>query len=132
MLYSLRLATKGGECLFCMQDCIFCKIIKKEIPSDIVYENEDFLVFKDINPFGPVSLLVIPKVHVETIVDLSNNGELLEKLMKTGLEIVREYDLQNKGFAFHINGGGVQEVNHLHLKIGGAWENKDCEGYPEW
>lgn len=118
--------------MFYMQDCIFCKIVRKEIPSNIVYENEDFLVFNDINPFGPVSLLVIPKKHINTIVDLANEEELMKGLLKVGLEVVKRFDLQNKGFAFHINGGGVQEVDHLHLKIGGAWENKDSNGYPEW
>ena len=47
-------------------------------------------------------------------------------------EMVKEFGLDTKGFSFHINGGGLQEVSHLHLKIGGAWENSEAEGYPKW
>lgn len=53
-----------------MEDCIFCKIIKKEIPSQIVYEDDNILAFKDINPQAPVHILVIPKKHIESLIDL--------------------------------------------------------------
>lgn len=115
-----------------MRDCIFCKIINKEVPSEIIFEDENFVVLKDINPFGPVALLVISRKHINTIIDLEGQNDILSGLMNVGLRMVKDFDLNEKGFSFHINGGGVQEVNHLHLKIGGAWENREAKGYPKW
>ena len=115
-----------------MQDCIFCKILNKGIPSEIVYEDADFVVIKDVKPFGPIALLVIPKEHIETIIDLEGRGGKLADLFAIGIKMVKEFGLDTKGFSFHINGGGLQEVSHLHLKIGGAWENSEAEGYPKW
>lgn len=115
-----------------MQDCIFCKIIKKEIPSEIVYEDENFIVINDINPFGPVALLILPKEHIETILDLAEREEVIADLFSIALKIAKRFGLDKKGFSFHVNGGGLQEVNHLHLKLGGGWENSDAEGYPKW
>ena len=60
-----------------MDDCIFCKIIKKEIPSTIVYEDEDILAFNDINPVAPVHILVIPKKHVKSLLELEKEDECL-------------------------------------------------------
>lgn len=60
-----------------MQDCIFCKIINKEIPGDIVYEDEEILAFKDINPQAPVHILVIPKKHIASLIDLKKEDEAL-------------------------------------------------------
>ena len=60
-----------------MQDCIFCKIIKKEIPGTIVYEDEEILAFKDIHPVTPVHILVIPKKHIVSLIDLEKEDELL-------------------------------------------------------
>lgn len=60
-----------------MQDCIFCKIIKKEIPGTIVYEEEEILAFKDIHPVTPVHILVIPKKHIVSLIDLEKEDELL-------------------------------------------------------
>jgi len=115
-----------------MSDCVFCKIANKEVSSNIVFEDDDFVVFEDINPFGPVALLVAPRDHIETIVDLDEKSEALSALMILGIKMVKKYNLDKKGFSFHINGGGVQEVNHLHLKIGGAWMSPESPGYPKW
>ncbi len=60
-----------------MQDCIFCKIIKKEIPGTIVYEDEEILAFKDIHPVTPVHILVIPKKHIVSLIDLEKEDEPL-------------------------------------------------------
>lgn len=133
VLYSLRLHLfKGGGFSLAQENCIFCKIIAKDVPSKIVYEDEGFLGFEDVNPFGPVSILVVPKEHVATIVDLEGRGNMLSGLMNIGIKLVKKYELDQRGFSFHINGGGVQEINHLHLKIGGGWENRTDDGYPQW
>ena len=60
-----------------MEDCIFCKIVNKEIPSQIVYEDEDILAFNDINPVAPVHILVIPKKHVKSLLELEKEDEAL-------------------------------------------------------
>ena len=60
-----------------MEDCIFCKIINKEIPSSIIYEDEEVLAFKDINPQAPVHILVIPKKHITSLIDLKEEDEAL-------------------------------------------------------
>ena len=60
-----------------MEDCIFCKIIRKEIPSPIVYEDDKIIAFKDINPQAPVHILVIPKKHVESLIDIDEQDKVL-------------------------------------------------------
>ncbi len=60
-----------------MEDCIFCKIVNKEIPSQIVYEDEDVLAFNDINPVAPVHILVIPKKHIKSLIELEKEDEAL-------------------------------------------------------
>ena len=60
-----------------MEDCIFCKIVKGEIPSDIVYEDEEIIAFKDINPAAPIHILVIPKKHIPSLVELEKKDEIL-------------------------------------------------------
>lgn len=60
-----------------MEDCIFCKIINKDIPADIVYEDDEILAFRDINPQAPVHILVIPKKHISSIIEIENGDEAL-------------------------------------------------------
>lgn len=60
-----------------MEDCIFCKIINKDIPADIVYEDDEVLAFRDINPQAPVHILVIPKKHISSIIEIENDDEIL-------------------------------------------------------
>ncbi|NHZ33123.1 histidine triad nucleotide-binding protein [Massilia rubra] len=116
-----------------MTDCLFCKIAAKQIPSSIVYEDEELLAFKDIHPAAPVHLLVIPKVHVATLSECNeSHGALLGKLLALAPKLAKEhgcevsYDADGKpagGYKTLINSGpdGGQEVYHLHLHmIGGA------------
>lgn len=104
--------------------CIFCKIIAKEIPAEIVYENEDILAFKDIHPLAPVHVLIIPKRHIESVNDLKTEDvELAGKLLLTAKEISQELHMDEKGYRLLIRTGewGGQEVPHIHLHlIGGA------------
>ena len=106
-----------------MNDCIFCKIIKKEIPSNIVYEDDEILAFRDINPVAPVHILVIPKKHISSLVDLSEEDELLVgKIYTTINKIANEEGIAEKGFRVVVNCGkdGGQEVKHLHFHILGG------------
>ena len=109
------------EVSYVMETCIFCKIIKNEIPSSKVYENDDILAFKDINPQAPVHIIVIPKKHIENILEL-NDESLLTKIHKAIKEIVREQNLDKQGFRLVTNTGenACQTVKHLHFHILGG------------
>ena len=106
-----------------MEDCIFCKIANKEIPSNIVYENDDILAFRDINPVAPVHILVIPKKHLSSVLDLSEEDEMLVGKIYTIInEITRKEGIDESGFRIVVNCGedGGQEVKHLHFHIIGG------------
>lgn len=116
-----------------MDNCLFCKIAEKKIPSTIVYEDEDLLAFKDINPAAPVHLLVIPKQHFSTLSDCTaTQAPLLGKMLALAPRLAEEfgcavsYDGDGApagGYKTLINSGpdGGQEVYHLHLHVvGGA------------
>jgi histidine triad (HIT) family protein len=111
-----------------MDDCLFCKIVKKEIKSEIVFENDSVLIFKDINPKAPVHLLVIPKKHINDITEIDNlssaeSGEILSSISKIALEL----GLEKGGFRVVANtgAGAGASVAHLHFHILGkrsfAW-----------
>ncbi|MDH3976348.1 MAG: histidine triad nucleotide-binding protein [Deltaproteobacteria bacterium] len=107
-----------------MSDCLFCNIVEGSIPSHKVYEDDDFLAFKDIKPQSPVHVLVLPKRHVE---QLSHCGEedkdLLSGLMLTANRVAKKLGIDSSGFRVAINSGkeGGQVVFHLHLHLmGGA------------
>jgi len=115
-----------------VDNCLFCKIAAKTIPSTIVYEDEYLLAFKDINPAAPVHLLVIPKQHFGTLSDCSaNEAPLLGKMLALAPRLAEEfgcavsYDADGApaaGFKTVINSGpdGGQEVYHLHLHVVGG------------
>ena len=106
-----------------MDDCIFCKIIKKEIPSSIVYEDSEILAFRDINPVAPVHILVIPKKHISSLVDLNEEDELVIGRIYTVInKIAKQEGIAKKGFRVVVNCGedGAQEVKHLHFHIIGG------------
>ena len=106
-----------------MENCIFCKIVKKEIPASIVYEDAELLAFKDINPIDKVHLLIIPKEHIENLF-YCNEGhkELLSKMLLLAPKLAKENGLE--GFRTMINTGekGGQEVFHIHFHIYGGSE----------
>ena len=105
-----------------MSDCIFCKIVEGKIPSKKVYEDEDLYAFLDINPAAPVHILVIPKVHVESLKDCNeSHATMLGKLFLKVGEIAKDQGL-NDGFRTIVNTGriGGQEVYHLHAHILGG------------
>lgn len=102
--------------------CVFCKIINGEIPSTKVYEDDKVLAFKDIEPAAPVHILVIPKVHVTSLLELEDD-ELLIHINKVIKQVAREQGIAESGFRVLTNIGenGGQAVKHLHFHIlGGA------------
>jgi len=101
-----------------VSDCLFCKIAKKEIFSEIVYEDEKFVIFKDTNPQAPVHLLIIPRKHIPSVnhVEIEDTG-LMGELILTAQKIAKEKNL--KGYKLQINVGrdGGQLIDHLHLHL---------------
>lgn len=103
-----------------MEDCIFCKIIKGEIPSNKVYEDDEILAFYDINPATPIHILVIPKKHIDCIAHLNKEDEaLVGKIYGVINKIAEEKGFKEQGFRVIVNSGkdGGQEVMHLHFHI---------------
>lgn len=106
-----------------MEDCIFCKIIKREIPSSIVYEDSEIIAFRDVNPQAPIHILVIPKKHIEALVNLTEEDEkVVGKIYTVINKIARQEGIDKKGFRVIVNCGedGGQEVKHLHFHILGG------------
>ena len=103
-----------------MDDCLFCKIIKGEIPSQKVYEDDERLAFKDIHPAAPVHILVIPKKHIDSIAKMEKEDELLIGKIYTVInKITEEQGVKEDGFRVIVNCGknGGQEVMHLHFHL---------------
>lgn len=103
-----------------MEECIFCKIIKGEIPTNKVYEDEEILAFYDINPAAPIHILVIPKKHIDCIAHIEKEDEaLIGKIYNVINKIAEEKGFKEKGFRVIVNSGedGGQEVMHLHFHI---------------
>lgn len=106
-----------------MEDCIFCKIINKEVPSTIVYEDEDVIAFKDIHPVTPVHILVIPKKHISSLVDLKEEDEaIIGKIYTVINKIAKQEGILDKGFRVIVNCGedGGQVVKHIHFHLLGG------------
>jgi histidine triad (HIT) family protein len=106
-----------------MSDCIFCKIAAGEIPSTVVYQDEEILVFEDINPRAPVHLLLIPKQHLATLNDPGPEHEhLLGKMTLKAAELAKGRGVAESGYRVLINcnADGRQEVFHLHMHVIGG------------
>lgn len=104
-----------------MDECIFCKIIKGEIPKEFLYQDENIVVFPDINPQAEVHFLIIPKKHISEFVALeSADKNIWEEMVNQAKELILKFDLKNKGYRLVLNGGGAALVNHFHLHLLGG------------
>ncbi len=106
-----------------MIDCLFCKIINKEINSDILFEDDDVLAFRDINPQAPTHILIVPQKHISTINDLQQEDEALTgKIILTAQSLVKQENIDETGYrlVFNCNSEGGQEVYHIHLHLLGG------------
>lgn len=103
---------------------VFTKIINREIPADILYEDDEIIAFKDIHPLAPVHVLIIPKREIPTIDDLKDDEALLVgRMIMVARNIARDLNISEKGYKllFRVGRDGGQEVPHIHLHlIGGA------------
>jgi histidine triad (HIT) family protein len=103
--------------------CLFCKIIARKIPADIVYENDDIVAFRDIHPIAPVHVLIIPKRHIESVNDLEESDkELVGKMIIAARDIARQLKIAEEGYKllFRVGKHGGQEVEHMHLHLIGG------------
>ena len=104
-----------------MKDCIFCKIINKEIPKKFDYESDNLVVFPDINPAAQIHLLIIPKQHINVFTDLQKeHGDLLVEVFQVAKQLVSEYNLSENLYRVTVNGGKAQHVPHLHFHFLGG------------
>jgi histidine triad (HIT) family protein len=112
--------------------CIFCKITKKEIPSEVVLENDQVMVFKDIRPSAPIHYLSVPKEHVQSIAHLEgNHRDLIAAIVYAAKEVAQKLGLKGYKLVFNVGREGGQVIDHLHLHLLGGWNNKnDIDAMP--
>jgi len=106
-----------------MSDCIFCKIISGEIPGKKIYEDDEMLSFLDINPAAPVHFLVVPKRHINNIMEMeAQDAALLGRMLYKAQELAKQQGCEEKGGRFVINTKteGGQTVDHLHIHFLGG------------
>lgn len=108
-----------------MNNCLFCKIVAGEITPDVVYQDENILAFRDINPQAPVHILIIPKKHIETLNELDDTI-LAGKLLQTAAKLAAKEGFAENGYrtVFNCNKQGGQEVYHIHLHLLGGRQMK--------
>ncbi|MDD5547765.1 MAG: histidine triad nucleotide-binding protein [Candidatus Pacebacteria bacterium] len=106
-----------------MADCIFCKIINREIPADFVLENDKLVAFKDIKPSAPIHYLIVPKEHIQSIAHLEgNHRDVLASLIYSAKDLASKLNLKGYKLAFNVGREGGQIVDHLHLHLMGGWK----------
>lgn len=104
-------------------DCIFCKIANKEIPVDLLYEDDLVVAFKDIKPIVPVHILIIPKEHIESVAELEEGHEKLAgRMIMVAKKLAEQFDIARGGYKllFRVRRNGGQEVPHIHLHLLGG------------
>jgi histidine triad (HIT) family protein len=106
-----------------MLDCTFCKIVSREMPSQIVYEDEEIVAFHDINPQAPVHVLIVPRKHIESVLDVTEEDRgVLGAMLVRAKDIARQLGVDEKGFRLVINTGKYagQAIYHIHLHLIGG------------
>jgi histidine triad (HIT) family protein len=106
-----------------VSDCIFCDIVNREIESDIVYEDEQVIAFRDVNPQAPVHILIVPKEHIATTLDLTeDNSEVIGHIYQVAVELAKEEGIAEDGFRIvnNCNEAGGQTVFHIHFHLLGG------------
>ncbi len=100
--------------------CIFCKIVNKEIPAKVVYEDDKVIAFHDINPQAPIHILIIPKEHIPTVNDLEeNHKELIGHIFLVAKKLAKELGVDERGYRILVNcnSDGGQEIYHIHFHL---------------
>ncbi len=105
-------------------DCLFCKISQGQTDTEMLFENQTLVVFKDINPAAPVHLLIVPKKHIRSVNDLTDADQpILSELVMVAREMAVQQGIDKSGYRIFINveRGGGQVIFHLHLHVIGGW-----------
>jgi histidine triad (HIT) family protein len=99
-------------------DCLFCKICKHQLKSEIVHESEKLLVLKDINPKATTHLLVVPKKHIVSLADIKGKDwQIVSEMMQTGEKMAKEFDLKGHKIVFNVGKKGGQVIDHIHMHL---------------
>jgi histidine triad (HIT) family protein len=105
--------------------CIFCQIIVRDRPAEIVHEDDDLIVFKDIHPKAPIHVLLVPKEHIATVNDVEDKHiPLLGKLFTTAKQLAAQWSIAAQGYRLTVNvgRGGGQVIDHLHMHLLSGWQ----------
>lgn len=104
---------------YSVNDCVFCKIIRGEIPAEKVYEDKSVVAFHDAYPASPIHILIVPRLHVPTFNDISEEDPILTHMGEVARKIARDLGVAESGYRFfvNVNRGGGQVVFHLHAHI---------------
>ena len=105
------------------KDCIFCKIVRKEIPSTIVYEDDKIIAFKDVSPKAPVHILMVPRKHIPGVTALADEDkDIVAHIMLTSKQLAKDFSIFQCGFRIVVNSGpdAGQAVDHLHFHLLGG------------
>lgn len=102
-----------------MDDCLFCKIVNKEIPTDIVYEDDDVIAFNDIDPQAPIHIVIIPKEHFDNVMNVPVGSEIISKIFVVINKLAVRLGITQDGFRIvsNIGSDGGQSVNHMHFHL---------------
>jgi histidine triad (HIT) family protein len=106
-----------------MADCLFCKIIKREIPSSIVFEDDHLIAFNDINPHAPTHVLIVPKRHIATLNDLTPSDDgIVGEMIRRAAALANDRGIASSGYrtVFNTNRAAGQTVFHIHLHLLGG------------
>ena len=112
-------------------ECIFCQIVAGKIPSEIIYQDEELIAFRDINPQAPTHLLIIPRKHIASLTDLSEaESSLIGDMVNIANQLAKREDISESGYRLVINCGkqGGQLVPHLHMHLIGGRQLSDALG----
>ena len=104
-------------------DCIFCRIVAGELPGDILYQDDEVMAFRDINPLAPTHVLIIPKRHINSLADLKDNeAQIIGRMAGVANKLARQEGVAGKGYRLVVSSGedGGQVVPHLHMHLLGG------------
>jgi len=106
-------------------DCQFCKIVNGDTSTQFLYENDTLVVFKDINPHAPVHLLIVPRNHIRSINDLTQDDKnIVSEMITIARDMAKKESISSSGYKlfFNVERGGGQFIFHLHLHLVGGWQ----------
>ena len=106
------------------QDCIFCRIANGQTDTEILFQTDTLVVFKDINPHAPVHLLFVPRKHIRSVNDLTDADEgILSELIMVAKDMAKAHGVARSGYKllYNVERGGGQVIFHLHLHLVGGW-----------